>query len=228
MKRMFMAVLVCGMVIASMGGVAAAADDYVFVTKWGAEGSGDGHFYGPIGITLDSAGNVYVPEQGNHRIQKFDASGKFITKWGSQGSGDGQFIYPAYVALDNAGNVYVVEQGGHRVQKFAPSSTPTPQYILTVSKSGNGSGNVTASTGTLSWSGNTGTTSYSFGTSVTLTAIPDTGYTFANWSGDCSDTMPTCTLAMSANKMRSSTTLTVMAKGTSSGETRQQVMFTYG
>src|SRR4030042_1741132 len=70
------------------------AQTYQFVTKWGSPGSGDGQFNYPAGVAVDSSGNVYVADLGNHRIQKFDSSGGFITKWGSSGSGDGQFNYP--------------------------------------------------------------------------------------------------------------------------------------
>ena len=37
----------------------------------GPEGSGDGEFYHPAGIALDGAGNVYVADTYNNRIQKF-------------------------------------------------------------------------------------------------------------------------------------------------------------
>ncbi|MBV6343028.1 S8 family serine peptidase [Candidatus Magnetobacterium casense] len=56
------------------------------------------------------------------------------------------------------------------------------QYTLTVSKSGTGSGTVTASPGTLSWRRDTGTASYNTGTSVTLTAAADDASTFAGYS----------------------------------------------
>ena len=42
-----------------------------FITKWGKEGIGDGEFYYPHDIAVDSSGNVYVAEEYNHRIQKF-------------------------------------------------------------------------------------------------------------------------------------------------------------
>lgn len=41
---------------------------------------------------------------------------------------------------------------------------------------------------------------YSAGTSVTLTATPDTGYAFSGWNGACSGTATTCTVVMDANK----------------------------
>jgi uncharacterized repeat protein (TIGR02543 family) len=38
-------------------------------------------------------------------------------------------------------------------------------------------------------------------TTVVLTATPDPGYTFVEWTGDCTGTSPTCTLFMDANKV---------------------------
>ena len=37
-------------------------------THWGGFGSGDGQFQRPYGVTVDSSGNVYVADAGNHRI----------------------------------------------------------------------------------------------------------------------------------------------------------------
>jgi len=59
--------------------------DYVFITKWGSEGSGDGQFNHPDWIAVDNSGYVYVSDNLNHRIQKFTSDGMFITKWGSSG-----------------------------------------------------------------------------------------------------------------------------------------------
>jgi len=95
--------------------------DWVFITfttKWGIYGSGDGEFYGPRAIAVDSSGNVYVVDQYNHRIQKFTSNGVFITKWGIYGTGDGEFLYPAGIAVDSSDNVYIADGGNHRIQKF--------------------------------------------------------------------------------------------------------------
>lgn len=45
-----------------------------FITKWGSEGSGEGQFNRPLGISVDSEGNVYVVDTGNYRIQVFAPS----------------------------------------------------------------------------------------------------------------------------------------------------------
>jgi hypothetical protein len=66
------------------------------------------------------------------------------------------------------------------------NSSPT-SYALTVSKSGNGSGTVASSTGGLNC-GATCAANLPGGTSVTLTATPANGSTFAGWSGACTGT----------------------------------------
>ena len=42
-----------------------------FITKFGSYGQGDGQFQAPIGIAVDSTGNVYVADSQNIRISKF-------------------------------------------------------------------------------------------------------------------------------------------------------------
>ncbi len=91
---------------------------------------GDGQFDGPTDVAVDAAGNVYVVDSGNHRIQKFDPNGKFLAKWGTRGSGPGQFEAPKSIALDSTGKfAYVVDQGNHRIQKFDVTRSPV-QFVL--------------------------------------------------------------------------------------------------
>ena len=68
---------------------------------------------------------------------------------------------------------------------------------LTVSKSGTGTGTVTA-TGINC--GSDCSEVYSHGTTVALTATPDTNSTFSGWSGGCSGTGTSCTVTMDSNK----------------------------
>jgi DNA-binding beta-propeller fold protein YncE len=90
---------------------------------------GDGQFDGPTDIAIDATGNIYVVDSGNHRIQKFDSTGRFLGKWGTRGSGDGQFETPIGIALDGSGKfVYVTDKGNHRIQKFDVSG-PTVRFL---------------------------------------------------------------------------------------------------
>ncbi|MFJ7730807.1 SMP-30/gluconolactonase/LRE family protein [Lysinibacillus sp. NPDC097231] len=72
---------------------------------------------------MDVAGNVYVADTSNQRIQKFTSDGTFLKTWGSAGTSDGQFQYPTGIAIDAAGNVYVADYFSHRIQKFTSDGT---------------------------------------------------------------------------------------------------------
>ncbi|HLF91412.1 MAG TPA: SMP-30/gluconolactonase/LRE family protein, partial [Anaerolineales bacterium] len=87
----------------------------------GSFGSGDGQFGRPEGVEVDTAGNVYVADSGNDRIQKFASDGLYLAQWGSNGNGDGDFNVPRSVAVYAAGYVYVADSGNDRIQKFATS-----------------------------------------------------------------------------------------------------------
>ena len=88
---------------------------------------GQRQFDRPLGIATDAAGDVYVADRDNARIQKFTTSGAdFVTKWGRRGAGDGEFglFGPRGLATGAGGNVYAVEgYENNRVQKFTPSGT---------------------------------------------------------------------------------------------------------
>jgi hypothetical protein len=68
-------------------------------------------------VAVDSAGNVYVADYGNHAIRKVTSAGVVTTLAGSagtSGSTDGtgataRFYHPLGVAVDSARNVYVVD-----------------------------------------------------------------------------------------------------------------------
>ncbi|HJU36832.1 MAG TPA: PASTA domain-containing protein [Gaiellaceae bacterium] len=92
---------------------------------------------------------------------------------------------------------------------------------LSVSHTGSGGGAVVSSPAGISC-GSTCSHGFTFGTSVTLTAMPATGSTFSGWSGACTGT-GTCTVTMNqaesvtAGFALRSETLRVSATGTGSG-----------
>jgi tripartite motif-containing protein 71 len=72
-----------------------------FITSWGSLGSDPGEFNSPKGLTLDENDNVYVADEFNNRIQKFDSNGNFITEFGQD-----RLNHPIDVAVDSQGRVY--------------------------------------------------------------------------------------------------------------------------
>ena len=82
----------------------------------GGRGDGKGQFDEPRGIAVDGAGNIYVADTGNGRIEKFSPNGTFVTSIAT--------LDPNGIAIDRAGNIYVAEIGSkHRVQKLRPDGT---------------------------------------------------------------------------------------------------------
>jgi len=80
--------------------------------KWGSQGWGEGQFQWPLGITVDSADDVYVTD--NCRIQKFDSGGNFTSAWmvGSWvdlGNSMSEFLCysPNDLTIGSDGSIYV-------------------------------------------------------------------------------------------------------------------------
>jgi DNA-binding beta-propeller fold protein YncE len=91
-----------------------------FLRAWGGEGEDDGQFIYPATIDIDSAGNVYVVDVINARVQKFDSAGTHLLTIGERGGKAGNFYRPKGVAVDNAGNIYVSDSFLGVVQVFNP------------------------------------------------------------------------------------------------------------
>jgi len=83
----------------------------------------------PFGLSFDAAGNLYIAENGSHRIRRVDTSGKISTVagcgypgvGGSEGDGgpaeQAKLNGPTGVVVDAAGNIYVSDSRNFRVRK---------------------------------------------------------------------------------------------------------------
>lgn len=88
---------------------------------------GDGQFFEPWGVAVDEAGQIYVADTWNGRIQVFDAEGRFLRKWGmfattSGELGDPNALFgPRGLAIDLDGNLLVADTGNKRILQFTPN-----------------------------------------------------------------------------------------------------------
>ena len=93
-------------------------ENWVLISEWGGNGSDNGQFNNPSGVTTDRFGRIFIADQENHRIQVFDSNGNFEYTFGSYGSGNGQFKYPSGLVIGTNDFIYVVDHGNSRIQKF--------------------------------------------------------------------------------------------------------------
>jgi RHS repeat-associated protein len=107
-----------------------------FGSSFGSGGSGTGHFSHPNGIAVDASGNVWVADQNNSRVEKFNHKGEFLSSFGSYGTGNGQFVRPSDIAIDSEGHLWVVDKTDDRVQEFSASGT----YLSQFGSAGSGNG----------------------------------------------------------------------------------------
>ncbi|MGQ9586272.1 MAG: flippase activity-associated protein Agl23 [Anaerolineae bacterium] len=88
------------------------------VMAFGTLGNGPGQFRDPRNLALDTKGNIYVLDTGNHRVQVFGPNGNFLHTWGGEGAAPGQFKEPWGIAVAADGTLFVADTWNHRIQKF--------------------------------------------------------------------------------------------------------------
>lgn len=88
------------------------------IRSFGSRGTGPGEFNFPTSLCIDAAGNVYVVDALNFRVQIFNSEGKLLSMFGKTGNATGYFARPKGIALDSYGNIYVADALFNAVQIF--------------------------------------------------------------------------------------------------------------
>src|SRR3954454_8599045 len=114
----------------------------------GSSGGLGGQMFFPIAVDTDTAGDVYVADYANNRIQKFGATGTWDLAWGKGVNGGsafgvcssatscqvgatgglgGEMNTPAGVLSGPGGKLFVADYMNNRIQEFGgPVATPPP------------------------------------------------------------------------------------------------------
>jgi hypothetical protein len=151
-------------------------------------------------INWITAGNA----QQRYQAQIFNSGGTMIYN-----SGDVLSAATAFYGPSLSSGTYTWKVSACGASTYGCSWTPwasgsfvyAASYTLSVTKSDDGLGTVTSNPAGINY-GTDNTENYIAGTVVTLTATPDTGYTFATWGGACAaaGSANTCMLTMDAAK----------------------------
>jgi sugar lactone lactonase YvrE len=89
-------------------------------------GAGSAQFNNPYGIFVDAAGNLFVADRSNHRIQKWApgaTSGTTVAGGNGQGAAANQLNFPSGVFVTTNGDIYIADSYNNRIQKWTPGAT---------------------------------------------------------------------------------------------------------
>jgi hypothetical protein len=112
-----------------------------YIKSWGSRGTAPGQFNIVHGIAIDAQGNVYAADEGNRRIQVFDANGTFKTQFLNVGTPTAicitpaprQFLYVAHTGdadgMEDAA-IYKVDLSGKVVGKFGRAGKLPKEFGL--------------------------------------------------------------------------------------------------
>ena len=117
--------------------------DFNPVKEYGSEGSGQGQFRGPAGMSFYAATNVTVlavSDCRNHRIQKFTYSDTMditpLAVIGKKGSKDLEFNLPRGLTFTTDGSLIICDSENHRIQIISRSN----KFVRSFGKKGSDPG----------------------------------------------------------------------------------------
>ena len=96
---------------------------------WGQDNE---HLRHPADVAVDAAGNIYVADWLNARVQQFNSSLAYVRTYGATGvpylTDDLHYNRPSGLAVAPDGSIYVTEERGQRLIKLAASGAP--QWVV--------------------------------------------------------------------------------------------------
>lgn len=88
-------------------------------------------FDSPADLAVDAAGNIYIADSRNQRVQVFDPEARYLRTIGRKGQGPGEFMATLSIDFDGEGRLHVLDNRQRRIQVF----TPKGEVLKTISVS---------------------------------------------------------------------------------------------
>lgn len=89
----------------------------------GGPGRAPGQLDQPRASAVDKAGNLYVADTANKRIQKFAPTGQPLAAWG-----EGDLIEPLGLVVDSGGRIVVLDSDPGWLKRYSPDGTLIDQF----------------------------------------------------------------------------------------------------
>jgi PKD repeat protein/sugar lactone lactonase YvrE len=97
-------------------------------TIGGSFGTGNYRFKYPTDVAVDAAGNIYVADFHNKRVQQYNSSRVYQRTYGTTGvsylAANDRFYHPEGVAVGPDGSIYIAEGHGMRLVKLDAAGVP--------------------------------------------------------------------------------------------------------
>ncbi|MFA6317119.1 MAG: tetratricopeptide repeat protein, partial [Elusimicrobiota bacterium] len=91
----------------------------IFLYGFGAKGKEPGQFRGPEKVAVNASDDIFVLDNGNGRIQRFDPATRLVQELPADGSD---------LAIDAYGFLYVLDSGKAKVLEFDPKGIPLGKF----------------------------------------------------------------------------------------------------
>jgi sugar lactone lactonase YvrE len=88
-------------------------------------GSGNGELRQPLDVDVDSRGNIFIADSGNHRIQIYDPAGTYVGTLGVTGvslSDASHFNGPGGIHLGGDDRIYIADTNNNRVMRMTSAA----------------------------------------------------------------------------------------------------------
>jgi sugar lactone lactonase YvrE len=106
------------------------------IDHFGTLGSGNGELDEPNSVAVDSAGDYWVADTANHRVEEFSPSGAFLASFTGAGTGFTAFAQPWGIYVDASNDVWVTDRGTDTITELSSTGQPALRFGVAGSADG--------------------------------------------------------------------------------------------